>query len=496
MDSRADRAGSGAQGKRGGTRNGHTARDASPPLADRHVLKPAPVTSDEALGDSAQKPAAPSKGPATTSATKEKQSAFLAIQENALAAASLDELAASFRSLVTLIRDHRKSAPTTACLDALGTFQARLAAHHEFPREEETTVSFSAILTKSVAAPIQLLTAQLQAQQQSIQAISKSVDSVKTAQLTARACASSPLSSHETTPSPKPKPVPITSTPDERILLRCDGEAPPIFGLHYHQLVPEVNATLVSLRLPEITCASRSKDGGLFLVPESREAVSVLEKAWLLWGPKIFPGARIIPPAVYSHIQLDGIPYAAAPELKALASEIEERYPNLGPVVGTPNWVNTPPSEAQTSAAIAAGKKPRFAGSVIVRLTSREMVDVAVSLGRLRVAGSAVTVVRSFPHLRVKRCWRCHKFGHIKEKCTVKEAKCGGCGENEHGALCSAKPKCLNCGGDHRADIFSCPTRKRIAETLRLRAVELTNFLNSTTSVPIPSPAPRLPDSL
>ncbi|KAJ7923897.1 hypothetical protein B0H13DRAFT_1864516 [Mycena leptocephala] len=171
--------------------------------------------------------------------SKEKQSAFLTLKDSALAATSLDDLAAAFRDLVTLIRDHRKSAPTTACLDTLNAFQSRLDAHHEFPREDETADSFSALLTKSVTAPIQILTAQLQAQHQAIQSLTKSVDSTKTAHIFSKSGAPTP----GPTPLlvPKPKPVPITSTPDERILLRCDGLAPPAFSLPYHELVPKLN---------------------------------------------------------------------------------------------------------------------------------------------------------------------------------------------------------------------------------------------------------------
>ncbi|KAJ7480905.1 hypothetical protein FB451DRAFT_1447020, partial [Mycena latifolia] len=225
-----------------------------------------------------------------TSAAKEKQAAFVALKDNALAATSLDELAKSFRELIVLIRDYRKSAPTTACLDALDAVQSRLDAHHEFPHEEETADSFSALLTKSVSAPIHVLTAQLQAQHQAIQSLSKSVDSIKTAHTLSKSYASATASTPGPTPSivqppKKPKSVPITSTPDERILLRCDGDVPPLFSLPYHELVPKINAYLAPLGLPNIVCASRSKDGGLFLVPDSKEAALHLEKAWSTWGP-------------------------------------------------------------------------------------------------------------------------------------------------------------------------------------------------------------------
>ncbi|KAJ7089131.1 hypothetical protein C8R44DRAFT_892507 [Mycena epipterygia] len=490
---RADQAGSGALGKRGGTINGPSARGLSPPLADRHVTQPAPATYDAAAQSPTQKRAP--DPPAVPSAGKEKQAAFVALKDGALAATSFDELAKSFRELVAMIRDYRKSAPTAACLDALNAIQSRLDAHHEFPREAESAASFSALLTKSLTAPLQIMTAQLQTQHQAIQSLSKSVDSAKTAHVLSKSYASSVSSPPAPQPLAKPRPAPITSTPEERILVRCNGDTSPLFSLPYHELVPKINTELNRLGLPTITCASRSKNGDLFLVPESKAATLTLEEAWLSWGPVLFPGSRIVPPAVYSHIQLDGIPFVAAPELAELAKELTERYPELGPVVGEPIWVNKPPSATQASAILAAGGKPRTAGSVFIRLQSREKVDFEVSLCRLRLAGSAPTVVRGFPHLRVTQCWGCLKFGHIKAKCSSKEGKCGGCGETAHGAVCPSKPKCLNCGGDHRADAFSCPTRKRITEALRLRAIELTEYLNTTSSFPCSNSAPRLPES-
>ncbi|KAJ7869442.1 hypothetical protein B0H14DRAFT_3440631 [Mycena olivaceomarginata] len=222
--------------------------------------------------------------PPKVTASKEKEASFRALKDRTLWAASFDELAI---------------APTAACLDALDTFQARLDGHHEFPWEEETTESFSALLTKSVISPIHILTAQLQAQHQAIQSLSKSVDSVKTAHVTTKSYASTDGSAPDVARSPPmPKSLPITSTPDERILPRCDGDTPPSFSLHFNELIPQVNAVLTPLGLPKITYASRSKDGGLFLLPESKEATSVLVKAWSTWSSGVFPGARIVPPAI------------------------------------------------------------------------------------------------------------------------------------------------------------------------------------------------------
>lgn len=81
------------------------------------------------------------------------------------------------------------------------------------------------------------------------------------------------------------------------------------------------------------------------------------------------------------------------------------------------------------AAEIPAGNKPRLAGSVFFRLESREKVDIAVAQRRLVLAGSAPTVGRGFPHLRVTQCWGFLKVGHVKARCAVKDMKCGGCGE-------------------------------------------------------------------
>jgi hypothetical protein len=371
--------------------------------------------------------------------SREKEASFVGLKERALAAGTLDDLATSLHDLVRLMRDYRTSAPTVACFEALDAVQARLDSHHEFPHDAESVESFSALLTKTISAPVQIMTAQLQAQHKALQMLTKSIDAVKTSHVSSGPCNHAPTGS--STPAPtKPKVTPLTNTPDERILLWCDSDPPLLFSAPYHELVPVLNAHLTTLDLPTILCASRSKDGGLFLVPGSKEAVILLGKEWDRWGPSVLPGARIIPPAVYSHIQIDGIPHAAAPDLEALAKELSERYPELGPVVGKPTWVNAPPSDAQISATLAAGKKPRTAGSVMLRLSFQAKVDVAISLGRLRLAGSAPTVVCGFPHLRVSQCWGCYKFGHIKARCTVKIPKCGGCGNAAHGTTCVTKP--------------------------------------------------------
>ncbi|KAJ7831943.1 hypothetical protein B0H14DRAFT_2592368 [Mycena olivaceomarginata] len=101
----------------------------------------------------------------------------------------MDDIAATFRDLVSLMRDYRKTGPTAACFEALDAVHARLEAAHEFPRDAESPESFSAILTKSMAAPIQIMTAKLQAHHKALQSLTKSVESVKAPRPEAHAAA-------------------------------------------------------------------------------------------------------------------------------------------------------------------------------------------------------------------------------------------------------------------------------------------------------------------
>ncbi|KAJ7058634.1 hypothetical protein C8F01DRAFT_1255783 [Mycena amicta] len=384
-DERADS--SGSCGKRGGVVEG-----LPPPPSNRHV--PSSIPSVTLPG---HPPTVIPKGKAPT-ALKEKQDAFLKIKERTMGVELLHELAATFSGLVDLMYDHRNSAPIVACFDALRATQSRLDAIHEFPRDAESPESFSAILTKSVAAPMQILAGQLQAQHKAIQSLTKSMDSSKNAGSPTYASVTAAPAQTPTKPTPTPS-VPITSTPDKRILIRCDGDLSPILSRPFHEIVKHVNAVLAPLDLPQIACVSRTKDGGLFLVPDAAECAKILTSSWSNWGPTLFPTACIIPPSVHSHIQLDGIVHAAAPNLEEIALELNERYPQLGPVVGLPVWVNKPPSEAQIASTRSAGGKPRTAGSIwclVRKAKATELRQRAIDLNTYLNSASSVAPINSW----------------------------------------------------------------------------------------------------
>ncbi|KAJ7605222.1 Endonuclease/exonuclease/phosphatase [Mycena rosella] len=289
-------------------------------------------------------------------------------------------------------------------------------------------------------------------------------------------------------PQPKPKPPPLPNPSDECLLVRFDGQVPPLLGLPYPDILAKINESLAPLGLPLLMYTQKQSESSIFVVPHSKDDLRILTERWDIWAPSVFPGGRIAPVATHCFIQVNGVVFSGAGSLEELGREFELRNPQLGPVVGTPAWVNKPPSEAKAAAMVVAGRTPPKAGSLFVRLSSRDMVDKAVASGRVVLAGTAPAVGRGFPHLRVVQCWGCLKFGHTHDRCSSL-TKCGGCGKENHGAVCLDKPVCVNCDGVHRADSFACPARRWIAEQLRLRAAELCKTLDAQSRFITPKTA-------
>ncbi|KAJ6545051.1 hypothetical protein DFH09DRAFT_1088253 [Mycena vulgaris] len=342
--------------------------------------------------------------------------------------AMLDEMASTFGDLVNLMRDYQTSAPTAACFDVLDTFRAHLEGHHEFPSEAEIADSFGALLTKSVSAPIQIMSAQLQSHQKALQSLSKSY-----------ATAASGTVDIPPKPCAKPRAASLPSLLDEHILVCCDGEIASLLQLPYHKMIPELNVLLARLSLPSVAYALHLNASSVFLMPDSKAAALTLVKSWDRWDA------------------VDGIPFAAAGNLDEIAREFEARNNQLGTVVGSPTWVNRPPSEAMIAAVAAAGKKLR--GGASFSLVQPPRWSEGSRTCALHNAGVA------------------SNLGIQKHSLQASHAPVRGAANSR------TVPPANNCGGEHRADSFICPTRKRIAEHLRLRAVSLAKELDASSSV-------------
>lgn len=70
---------------------------------------------------------------------------------------------------------------------------------------------------------------------------------------------------------------------------------------------------------------------------------------------------------------------------------------------------------------------------------------------------------RSERSLRVTRCYRCQRFGHIAQFCSqpVRCATCGGAHQSSNDHPCHKSPSCANCGQSHPAYASTCPVYSR-----------------------------------
>ncbi|KAJ7152595.1 hypothetical protein C8R43DRAFT_1127060 [Mycena crocata] len=476
-----------------------SALDESPPRADRQENLPAPVDTSDAPDRATAGKAEKKKNPKTRDSAKKER--YDVLKGKAADAGGLDELARIFKETVDTMKLFSSSSPTKACFQLLDELVERLSNHHEFPSADESRESFGSILSRSVSSPVKDLSAQVEANNRVIQSLTKSLETLKNAPITPPSPHPSAAPSYAqkaaSLPSTKTKPPPLPNPEDERMLVRFNGPTPSILGLTYPQILSELNAHLASLGLPPVVYTQKQSATSIFVVPKTKADLGILTKRWDMWAPGIFPGAHMAPASTYCYIQIDGIPFATAGNLEEIKDDLEQGNPSLGKVVSPLMWVNKPPSEARISAIVASGRTPPTAGSLFVRLQSRDMVDRAILRKRVVLAGAAPVVDRGYPNLKTVLCWRCYKFGHTRNRCGAAEARCGGCGKKEHGAVCLEKPSCINCDGTHRADSFACPARKRITQHLRERAIETTRRLNeemltrlSTTPIPPLNPNP------
>ena len=79
------------------------------------------------------------------------------------------------------------------------------------------------------------------------------------------------------------------------------------------------------------------------------------------------------------------------------------------------------------------------------------------------------------------RCFKCHKFGHGKDKCRRTNALCGRCGK-EHAA------HCINCKGDHPAFSKQCPKFVEEPAILRYKAEHWGTFQQARAAVIVDTP--------
>ncbi|KAK7007161.1 hypothetical protein R3P38DRAFT_2793033 [Favolaschia claudopus] len=370
-------------------------------------------------------------------------------RERVETADSFDALAGVFGDVLKWLQSN--SAITQEFWKVLSTIQERLANHVTIVRESETTSSFSALLLQTVTPALKQLSEKTEAQHKAIASLCKEVASVKAEKTLSYAAVAA-----------------AAAKPQSRLLRLPPNPNRLLFPPRVTNIVSTVNKHLVALSLPALLYAQKQNASSIFLVPESAADTQLLSKAWTRWGPSIFPGARIAPVALHSHIQVNGILFRDVTDMNQLKREFE----------------------AQSAAILASGRKPKVAGSVYFLLQSRDKVDLALSRGRVVLCSTSPTVERGFPLLRISQCWGCHKYGHTHARCNIKVPSCAVCAkpvpEHDNPVQCSGPVSCLNCGGKHRADSYACPKCKELITKLATRMKELHESLDKSSVYPLP----------
>ncbi|KAH7936050.1 hypothetical protein HPB52_017427 [Rhipicephalus sanguineus] len=137
--------------------------------------------------------------------------------------------------------------------------------------------------------------------------------------------------------------------------------------------------------------------------------------------------------------ELGGVPVTAR--------EPADRSSSTGFIYGVEGGLTNAELLAGITSAVPALSATREGASVKLRFAEPLPPERVVLLGlRLRVRH-----VRPRP----RQCQQCGRFGHVPEACQRKGA-CIRCGR-QHLEAESCKPRCVNCGGAHAADIPTCP---------------------------------------
>ena len=76
------------------------------------------------------------------------------------------------------------------------------------------------------------------------------------------------------------------------------------------------------------------------------------------------------------------------------------------------------------------------------------------------------------------RCFKCQKFGHVRDRCPGEEA-CGTCAQAAHEGPCQNPACCVNCGAAHASSSRNCPTWKTEEAIQRVKTEKKISFFEA-----------------
>ena len=86
------------------------------------------------------------------------------------------------------------------------------------------------------------------------------------------------------------------------------------------------------------------------------------------------------------------------------------------------------------------------------------------------------------------RCFKCQKFGHVRDRCPGEEV-CGTCAQAVHEGPCTNPAQCVNCKGDHASSSRNCPIWKTEETIQRVKTENKISFFEARKIVQSSQPA-------
>ena len=80
------------------------------------------------------------------------------------------------------------------------------------------------------------------------------------------------------------------------------------------------------------------------------------------------------------------------------------------------------------------------------------------------------------------RCFKCQKFGHVRDRCSGEEV-CGVCCKATHDGPCTDPAHCANCGGDHPSSSRNCPVWIQESSIQKVKTEKKISFFEARRQV-------------
>ena len=174
------------------------------------------------------------------------------------------------------------------------------------------------------------------------------------------------------------------------------------------------------------------------------------------WATSTIPGSRI-QPAEWGAIKLDGVPKTGA--LQEDGKTIIDSFAETFQKDNTTEGVDATVMQARW---LSRPDPVRKLGSLVIWLRNKGAAERLLELGTAMLGAVGVFCSRYEARNQHMPCFNCGDYRHKQATCKSAK-KCAICSEPHDWRACpnKDKPKCPQCGGEHRAFDDECPRHPR-----------------------------------